>query len=228
MGSEECKRAAGRKAAEYVKHGMVVGLGTGSTVFHFIERLIELVQDGLKITALSSSHRSMRQAEEGGIPLAEINEITSIDITVDGADEIDPEFRMIKGGGGALLREKILANMSREMVVIVDESKRVEKLGGVKLPVEILPFACVGTAEKIRLLGFRGEFRKQSGDNLYTTDNGNHIYDIHFDAPREQPEEDHNRLILIPGVIETGYFFNLATSALIGREDGTVEILEGS
>ena len=123
------KKVVGCAAADFVQSGMLVGLGTGSTVFHFITRLIERVQDGLDIQVVSSSISSETQARDGGIPVADINTITSIDLTVDGADEITPEKIMTKGGGGALLREKILANTSREMVVIVDESKVVEKLG---------------------------------------------------------------------------------------------------
>ena len=126
---EEMKKAVGYAAADFVENGMIVGLGTGSTVFHFITRLIERVQDGLDIQVVSSSIRSETQAKEGCIPVANINTITSVDLTVDGADEITPEKIMTKGGGGALLREKILANISREMIVIVDESKVVEKLG---------------------------------------------------------------------------------------------------
>ncbi|MCB1109494.1 MAG: ribose 5-phosphate isomerase A [Chlamydiia bacterium] len=220
---EEMKKAAGIAAAELVKNGMLVGLGTGSTVFHFINRLIERVQEGLSIQVVSSSIRSENQAKEGGIPLADINTITAIDLTVDGADEITPEKWMIKGGGGALLREKILANTSREMVVIVDESKVVEKLGKHPLPVEILPFATHAILDKIRKLGYQGNLRQQNKDGPYVTDNGNHIYDIYFESLRDDPERDHEKLSRIPGVLETGFFFNLAGRVFIGKSDGTVD-----
>ena len=216
------KKKAGRQAADLIEGGMLVGLGTGSTVFFFIERLVERAKEGLKIEAVSSSIHSYNQAEEGGIPMADMDTITQIDLTVDGADEIDSQKRMIKGGGGALLREKILANTSREMLVIVDESKIVEKLGNHSLPLEILPFGYSATIDKIRVLGFRGELRRAGGTTPYRTDNGNFIYDVHFQELRENPEEDHDRLIQIPGVLETGFFFNLAGRILVGHENGTI------
>lgn len=225
MNSDEMKKKAGEMATEWVENGMLVGLGTGSTVFHFINKLIERVSEGLEIQAVSSSIRSRNQAKEGGIPLADMDQVTSIDLTVDGADEIDSQKRMIKGGGGALLREKILANTSREMVVIVDESKVVERLGKHPLPVEILPFGYSATIDKIRKLGYQGRLRTHNADGLYQTDNGNFIYDIQFESLREDPESDHEKLIRIPGVLETGFFFNLAGRVLVGRSDGTVEKL---
>ena len=220
---EEMKRAAGIAAADFIESGMIVGLGTGSTVFYFINRLIERVQEGLEIQVVSSSLRSENQAKDGGIPIVDVNAITSIHITVDGADEIDPEKRMIKGGGGALLREKILANTSREMIVIVDESKVVEKLGNHPLPVEILPFGREATIDKIKKLGFQGSLRKYNNNGPYVTDNGNLIYDIHFEALRDDPESDHEKLIRVPGVLETGFFFNLAGRVLIGKQNGEVD-----
>ena len=225
MNEDEMKKKAGESAAEWIEEGMLVGLGTGSTVFHFINRLIQRTAEGLHIQFVSSSIQSQEQAKAGGIPLADINAITSIDITVDGADEIDAKRRMIKGGGGALLREKILANTSREMWVIVDESKVVEKLGKHPLPVEILPFGRGATIDKIRKLGFLGHLRTRDDDRLFETDNGNLIYDIQFESLRDDPESDHERLIRIPGLLETGFFFNLASRLLIGRADGTVDQL---
>lgn len=221
--SEEMKKLAGYAATNHIENGMVVGLGTGSTVFHFINRLVEKVSEGLEISIVSSSLRSESQAKKGGIQTADINTITSIDITVDGADEIDPEKRMIKGGGGALLREKILANTSREMIVIVDESKVVEKLGKHPLPLEILPFASSAIIDKIKKLGYLGTLRKNNQDGPYITDNGNYIYDIHFETLRDDPESDHEKLLRVPGVLETGFFFNLAGPVIIGRPNGVVD-----
>jgi len=220
------KKKAGECAAEWIEEGMLVGLGTGSTVFFFIEKLIQRCNEGLNITVVSSSIRSFEQAKRGGIPTADMDTVTQIDITVDGADEIDSQKRMIKGGGGALLREKILAITSKEMVVIVDESKVVEKLGKHFLPVEILPFGYSATIDKIRVLGYRGEIRQFDSGQLYKTDNGNYIYDIHFQELLENPEEDHDKLIRIPGVLETGFFFNLAGRVLVGHSDGQLQHID--
>ncbi len=222
MSTDTIKKAVGYKAAEFVRSGMHIGLGTGTTVFYFIERLIQRCQEGLNIHAVASSLRSLEQAKQGGIPLLDIDEVTSVDLTVDGADQIDPQKRMIKGGGGALVREKIVAAMSREMIVIVDESKMVPTLGKCKLPVEILPFAKNATLSHIAKAGYNGEFRKKSDGSLYVTDNGNSIIDIHFDALIESPEEDNETLIHIPGVVDTGLFFNLAGRVIVGFADGQV------
>lgn len=221
--NERMKKAAGDAAAELVKDGMVLGLGTGSTVFHFINRLAERVKEGLSIQAVSSSIRSENQAHKGNIPLANIDKIVTIDMVVDGADEITRKKEMIKGGGGSLLREKILASLSREMVVIIDESKVVDKLGECGLPVEILPFAHGAIIEKIRKLGFQGTLRHQDDKHPFITDNGNMIYDIHFKSLQEDYEKKHQQLIQIPGVLETGFFFNLAGRVVIGRSDGTID-----
>ncbi len=224
MSTDSIKKAVGYRAAELIENGMLVGLGTGSTVHYFIERLIEKCKAGLKIQAIASSNQSFKQAKQGGIPLLDIDKTVSLDITVDGADEIDPEKRMIKGGGGALVREKIMAAMSREMIVIVDEEKLVRALGRRKLPVEIIPFAKNSTLHHIEKAGYRGVFRKTAEGSTYVTDNGNFIVDIQFDAPREKPELDHEALIHVPGVVDTGFFFNFAGRVIVGFADGQVVI----
>jgi ribose 5-phosphate isomerase A len=224
MSTDAMKKKAGYAAAELVQNGMRVGLGTGSTAFYFIERLIQRCKEGLHIMAAASSKRSFQLAEQGGIPLLDIEETTSLDLCVDGADEIDSQKRMIKGGGGALAREKIIAAMSREMVVIVDEGKLVSSLGKCKLPVEILPFAKQATLHHIAKAGYKGEFRKNANGSLYLTDNHNLIVDIHFDHLRDNPEEDHERLIHIAGVVDTGFFFHLAGRVVVGFLDGQVVI----
>lgn len=224
MSTDVIKKAVGYKAAEFVQDGMRVGLGTGTTAFYFIEKLVQRCREGLKIHAAASSTRSFEQAKKGGIPLLDLDTINSLDLTVDGADEIDPMKRMIKGGGGALVREKILASMSQEMIVIVDENKLVSALGKCKLPVEILPFAKMATLHHISKAGYSGEFRKQTDGSLLFTDNGNLIFDIHFNELRENPENDHEALIHIPGVVDTGFFFNLAGRVIVGFADGQVVI----
>jgi len=218
------KVAAGRAAAALVKDGMVVGLGTGTTAYYFIETLIQKYQTGLKIQVVASSERSLEQARQGGLPLVDIEKIDQIDLTVDGADEIDHQKRMIKGGGGALLREKILASSSKEMVVVIGRNKWVDALGKFPLPVEIAQFGSHLTIHKINLAGFHGALRKQKEGSLYVTDNGNLIYDVQLPYPCQDPETIDTTLQQIPGVIATGFFFNLAGRVIIGLSNGQVEI----
>ncbi|MCK4934989.1 MAG: ribose-5-phosphate isomerase RpiA [Simkaniaceae bacterium] len=224
MTVDEIKKNIGIAAANSIEDGMVVGLGTGSTVFYFIERLITRCRNGLNIRVVSSSEKSSLQAIHGNIQTLDINTISSIDITVDGADEIDPKKRLIKGAGGALLREKILASASKEMLVIADESKLVKQLGSCKLPVEIIPFATLSILKKINDLGYHGAIRMNQDGSKYTTDNGNLIYDIKFKELLNSPEAVHENLIHIAGVVETGFFFDLADRVMIGYENGQIEI----
>lgn len=223
--SQKAKQAAAKAAAELVQDGMLVGLGTGSTAGFFIESLIERCRNGLKVQAVPTSERSANQAIKGGIPLCDIDRVTSLDLTVDGADEIDSQKRMIKGGGGALLREKIVAGMSREMVVVVDEGKLVDYLGNTLLPLEIATFAHAATLHKVCNLGYRGSIRITPDGRPYFTDNGNYIIDVAFDQPLGFPEEDQKILQAIPGVLETGFFFGLAGRVIVGRSAGVVEVL---
>jgi ribose 5-phosphate isomerase A len=222
--SEDAKIAAGRKAAEWIQSGMIVGLGSGSTAQHFIRFLIEQHRKGLRIQAVSSSRESAELAQKGGIEVLDINSVPRIDITVDGADEIDPQKRMIKGGGGALVREKILASSSAELVIIVDPSKLVPSVGHCKLPVEVLFYGSPATRSKIEALGYAGKWRHSDNNTLFVTENGNLIFDIHFPSPPRSPEQDHDTLRRIPGVIDTGFFFNLAGRVIIGYPDGRTEV----
>ena len=222
MRQEETKRKIGEAAANIIQDGMTVGLGSGSTAFYFIQSLISRCKKGLKIHAAATSKKTLQLAREGGIPLVDVDHLTTLDITVDGADEIDPLKRMIKGGGGALVREKIIASMSLEVVIIVDESKLVDHLGTRKLPVEIIPFAHEATKRKIEKLGFNGEWRKESNGSFYITDNNNLIFDIHFPALRQNPEQDNLEIRSLPGVVETGFFFNIASKVMIGFFDGQI------
>lgn len=217
----EIKKLLGKEAASLVEDGMLVGLGSGSTSECFIESLSVRCKSGLKIKAVSSSIRSLDLAKKGGIPTLDMDNVTTIDLTVDGADEVDPQMRLIKGGGGAHVREKILASASKKMVVIVDESKLVSTLGKCGLPVEILPFGFHATIAKLHRLGFDGKIREKGGSH-YITDNGNLIFDIHTPPLFPHPEQVHELIIAIPGVVDTGFFFNLASSIMIGYGDGTV------
>lgn len=223
MDQNEIKTNLGRAAAEIVENGMIVGLGSGSTAECFIKSLIKRSQKGLNIRAVSSSKNSLELAANGGISVSDINDVPHIDLTIDGADEIDPQKRMIKGGGGAHVREKILASSSSEMIVIVDETKLVDHLGKRNLPVEILFYGSPATKKKLESLGYTGKWRVQKDGSLFITDNGNILLDIIFESPIKNPEEIHEKIIRVPGVIDTGFFFNLAGRVLVGYENGQIE-----
>lgn len=224
MTSVTGKRAAGNKAVEFIQNGMIVGLGSGSTAAYFIDALVEKYKKGLQIQGVSSSHHSADLAKRGGIPIIDINSAPKIDITVDGADEIDIKKRMIKGGGGAHVREKILAAASDEMIVIVDETKMVHSLGKVKLPVEILFYGSPATRMHLEKRGFQGKWRVSEDGTLFITENGNLLFDIFFESPLIDPEKVHLDIIQIPGVVDTGFFFGLAGRIVIGYASGTVEV----
>lgn len=218
------KKIAGQTAAEFIENGMVVGLGTGSTALFFIEALGAKCRQGLKIFAVATSQKSMHYAQRLNIPLKDPEEITSIDIIIDGADEIDQQKNMIKGGGGALLREKLLAQSSREMVVIVDETKIVDHLGRAPLPVEIARFIYLGTIQRIKSKGYRGTLRLTEQNLPYLTDNGNYIFDIQFDAPVTDPIIEQEHLKSITGVLETGFFVQIAGRVVVGYENGLSKV----
>jgi len=223
MGTDKEKEAAGAFAAEAIKEGMTVGVGTGTTAFFFIKALGFRCRNGLNIKALASSQASYELLKTEGIPLLSFDETPTLDITVDGADEITKDKHMIKGGGGALLREKIVAASSREMLVIVDEGKVKEKLGAAKLPIEIIPFYHEATLHKVNAHGYRGTIRGDKG-GVFRTDGGHFIYDITLENPLDDPIKTHELLLNIPGVIETGIFYNLAGRVVIGKGDGEVEL----
>ncbi|WP_200905918.1 ribose-5-phosphate isomerase RpiA [Paenibacillus sp. IHB B 3415] len=219
------KQLAAEKAVEYVQDGMKVGLGTGSTAYWAIRKLGERVSEGLNISAVATSQASEDQARELGIPLVAFGEVDSLDLTIDGADELDGALQLIKGGGGALLREKIVAMGSTRMIVVADESKAVTTLGKFPLPVEIVPFAWEWTVADLAKLGCKPELRR-SGGELYKTDNGNYIADCRFEAI-DSAADLALALQRIPGVVEHGLFIGIADMAVIGKNDGTIEIIEG-
>lgn len=217
------KKATGEAAAALIEEGMRVGIGTGSTAAFFIEALGKRCRQGLKITAVATSHRSAQQAERLGICTEDSSDIVQLDVTVDGADEIDPRKNMIKGGGGALLREKLLAVSSKEMIVIVDETKLVETLGVHPLPVEIVPFAYRTTLQRLQEKGRQGVLRLNPDHTPFLTDNGNYIYDIQNPHPILDPKNEHEQLKSVTGVVETGLFFHVAKRVIIGYENGFVK-----
>lgn len=218
------KRVVGVAAANMVEDGMIIGIGTGSTASCFIDALIARVRKGLSVKAVATSEESAGHAASGGIPLLDIDAISSLHLAIDGADEVDPERRLIKGGGGALLREKIIATLADEMLVMVDESKLVNKLGTFGLPIELVPFGYTHTLRKIQELGYKTTLRLGSGKEPYRTDNGNYLADVSFSGLLDDPETDDIALLKVPGVIETGFFLGIAGRVLIGHSDGTVDI----
>lgn len=218
------KKLAAERAVEAIEEGMTVGLGTGSTAYFAIEKLGQRVQDGLTIRAVATSKRSEEQAIELGIPIVPFAEVGIIDITIDGADEVDRRLQLIKGGGGALLREKIVAARSAKMFVIVGEDKLVDTLGAFPLPVEIVPFAYEWTLDALKALQLNPELRLADDGALYVTDNGNYIADCRAEAI-EDPAALHARLNAIPGVVENGLFVDLAHTVIVGREDGSIDTL---
>ncbi|WP_042279290.1 ribose 5-phosphate isomerase A [Candidatus Protochlamydia sp. R18] len=223
--SIKAKKAAALKAVEFVQDQMIIGLGTGSTIAYFIEALGKRCQAGLKITAIASSERSMRQARLVGIPIVDSDTILELDLTIDGADEIDPFKQMIKGGGGALLREKLIASASKEMIVVIDETKLVNKLGKFPVATEISTFTFHHIVKKLKDHGYCGSLRVNQDQSLYRTDNGNYIFDICFPEPIDNPILEHNRLKSFAGVLETGLFFNLAGRVIIGYQNGMTKIV---
>ena len=212
---------AAEKAVEEIKQGMIIGLGSGSTAEWAVRKIGELVKDGLSIQAVASSVKTEKLAIEVGIPIIDFKSIERIDLTIDGADEVDDHGHLIKGGGGALLREKILAYNSKRFIVIIDESKRVQHLGQFDLPVEIVPFAADIILKRLKETGTNPVLRYLNHEK-FITDNGNYIADCNF-YPVKDPEALNIQLHQIPGVVETGIFINKMVNAFyIGHANGTV------
>lgn len=221
MDREQQKDRVAEHVAKKIPDGCLLGIGSGSTVHCFISHLAKRVQNGLSVRCVSSSLASEELGSSLGIPFISVNEVNSLDLTVDGADEITPQKEMIKGGGGALFREKLLAYHSKEVWIIVDSKKQVSALGAAPLPIEILPFFASGTVKKLRDLGFSGKFRGEE-NALFITDNGNLIFDITLDSVIDDPTLLHTQLIEIPGVLETGLFFELPCSLYSCSESGEI------
>ena len=217
---EESKKAAGEKAADYVKNGMILGLGTGSTVRYFIEKLAAQIKtQNLDITAIPTSKASEKLARSLGITLTTLDEHPQIDLDVDGADVVDPNFNLIKGGGGAHTREKIIASASKEFIVIVDKSKMVPRLGNFPVPVEVLSFSEKYVRNEIIALG--GLPRRREG---FVTDSGNLILDCRFNIIN--PGKLETDLKCIPGVVEDGIFAKRRPEKVIVADERCVKILE--
>ncbi len=227
MSADDWKRMAAERALSFVEPKMRLGLGTGSTAAKFIEALAAKVKQGLELVCVPTSEATRMQAHAAGITIATLDEVPFLDLTVDGADELDGDLRLIKGGGGALLREKIVATASERMVVIADASKRVEALGAFPLPVEVVRFGLTATRNMIEMLaadaGCRGDIRLRLGFDRqpFVTDGGNYIFDCAF-GRIDDPESLDEALKFIPGVVENGLFLGIADAAVIAGPDGVI------
>ncbi len=212
------KKIAGEKAAEYVKDGMTLGLGTGSTAFHTVNAVGELVKKGMKLQAVPTSKATEAQARELGIPLLTIDEIDHIDLAIDGVDEIDPAFNAIKGGGGALYREKVVATLADEVIWIMDDSKLVDAIGAFHLPVEIAQYGSKQAMAKMEEYGLHPVLRVRDG-KTFITDNGNFIADLHLGAGFDI-QDVKEKISSIVGVLEHGLFLNMCKRIIVGTDEG--------
>lgn len=221
---EREKADAAARAVAMVQPGMKVGLGTGSTAAYAVKALGAKVRGGMKVVGVPTSERTRALAEAEGIPLTDFTHGVSIDLTIDGADEADRKLRLIKGGGGALLREKVVASVSRRVVIISDSTKVVERLGRFPLPVEVVRFAWPVVAARLADLGAKPKLRTAPGDAPFVTDEGHYILDAGFGAI-DDPERLAATIDGVPGVVGHGLFIGLAHTLVVGR-DGGVDVIE--
>jgi ribose 5-phosphate isomerase A len=222
---EEIKKKLGKYAADLVPANAIIGMGTGSTVFWLIQELAIRIQKGLSIKIVPTSIQTKNLAIEAGIKTAELNDVDSLPVTIDGADEIDSNFQLIKGGGGALLQEKMVAAASGKLIIIADESKYVEQLGNFPLPVEVISNGWKQVYKNIQSRGSDKVTIRQVNDLPFITDNGHYILDCYF-GKIENATALNTTLHLIPGVVETGLFVNMAHTIIIGHYDGRIEMKE--
>lgn len=220
------KKLVGEKAASFIEDNTVVGLGTGSTATYMIEALAQRVKDeNLSITCVSTSNVSKKLAIDLGLNVKELSEVGEIDITIDGSDEISPDYQGIKGGGGALLYEKIVAVNSKKVIWIVDDSKMVDYLGAFPLPVEVIPFGSEHLFEKFKQKGYKPTYRMQDAADKFVTDAGNIIIDLHLekiDDPKQLARELESEV----GVVEHGFFIDIVDQIIVGNGNGEVETLK--
>jgi ribose 5-phosphate isomerase A len=227
MNADLWKQQAAERAVMLLEDGMTLGLGTGSTAARFVDLVGSRIRDGLRLRCVATSEATRAQAERLGITLITLDEQPFLDLTIDGADELDGELRLIKGGGGALLREKIVATASARMVVVADHSKQVAMLGRFPLPVEVARFGLAATRGMIQVLasdvGCEGEIELRTGTDgrPFVTDGGNFILDCAF-GRIEEPEALDEALKLVPGVVESGLFLGIADAAIVAGPDGVV------
>jgi ribose 5-phosphate isomerase A len=221
---DEIKKLVAQQAAQLVQNNMTVGIGSGSTIFWLIKELGERVKKGLFFRAIPTSKKTAALAAEQNIPLAGLNDVTTIDITIDGADEIDTHLQLIKGGGGALLQEKMVAAASRELFILADETKLVQHLGKFPLPLEVIPFGWKQVQRKLKeTYNIQASLRVQD-DQPFVSDHGHYILDCPFQQI-ENPDILSFDLNAIPGVVDNGLFVNMADLVLVGYSDGRTETL---
>lgn len=230
MSADQWKLQAAQRALDFVESGMTLGLGSGSTAAKFVDLLGERVRGGLELVCVPTSEATRAQAERLGIPLTTLDQMPFLDLTIDGADELDNELRLVKGGGGALLREKIVAMASQRMIVIADHTKRVETLGRYPLPVEVVCFGLAATRHMIELLAAEASctgdiaLRLARDGRPFVTDSGNYLFDCAFERI-DDPEALDEALKLVPGVVENGLFLGIADAAIIAGPAG-IAVLE--
>jgi len=229
-GPDLAKYVAAEKALEYVQAGMLLGLGTGSTAEYFVRLLGERVADGLKITGVPTSSRTRDLAASLNIQLTTLEDVERLDIVIDGADEFDRRMNLIKGGGGALLQEKLVATAAERMIVITDQSKQVAHLGAFPLPVEVVRFGWKLTQKRIydiicnAFVGGVDIVRRMDGDQPYVTDEGHYILDLHL-KKIDEPEKMAAQMKELVGVVDSGFFIDIATEVIVGKEDGTTRLI---
>lgn len=216
---DEVKQLAALHAMAYVQQNMIIGIGTGSTVYWFIRELAQRVQQGLACTCVPTSTATDQLAKEMGIPMLALNDVTKIDVTIDGADEVDAALCLIKGGGGALLQEKMVAAASDRLVIIADSSKLVEQLGAFPLPVEVIPYGWKQVQQRIEAGYGIGTTLRMKEQRPFVTDHGHYILDCHFEHITAATQLA-TALNMIPGVVETGLFVQMADTAVIAYADG--------
>lgn len=219
------KQLAAEKSIEFIKDGMTIGLGTGSTVYFLVNKLAESVKQGLNVNCVSTSNQTSELAKSLGIKIINLNEVDHLDLTIDGADEVDGNLNGIKGGGGALLFEKIVAAASKKVIWIVDSSKYVKKLGKFPLPVEVIPFGSKQILKRFNDRGYNPKVRK-NGSDIFITDSGNEIIDLHLNKIEDSLKLE-QEIKLIPGVVEVGLFNNIANMVIVGKENSTEIIRRG-
>lgn len=222
---DQLKKAAAYEAAQFVRHGMIVGLGTGSTAKHMIRALGEKVRAGMNLRGVPTSQETASLAKQAGIPLLDTDNRWEIDVAIDGADQVDPQFNLIKGGGGALLKEKIVATSAKQFIVVVDHTKQVSILGGAfPLPIEVIPFGWGSTIREIESLTKSRIVLRERNGAPFLTEAGHFIVDVHLDRIA-QPGELETALNLIPGVVETGLFVGRTDVLIVGTPQGVRTVL---